>query len=305
MESRPQYVPADWLSRIVSVISLAVAIGAVIYLRMNHNQLVKLPETLRSDFQGRLTEETAKYEQAYQQKQAGLESRVEQVLESHDKWLTQQWNAQIGDALDTFKQDADQLLQEIETNATAAHEARQLAFRQQLLSFNSTAEDTSPTAETSEGQSPSPAPDDSLAALHTVQRPTNDTQALIRIENSGSEEAVITRVRFAPQTDFRVAAGEQNVSILNGAEDIVTLAYGSSDNTSSKSGMHGLYDRTMTEPIRVPAGGALTFRVLIEDPSHVGWGFAGKLVLDYNGQEPLVVDSARVFFQTVASAKST
>ena len=69
--------------------------------------------------------------------------------------------------------------------------------------------------------------------------------------------------------------------------------------------MHGRYDRTMTNPIRVPAGGTLTFRVLIEDPTHSDWGLTGKLVLDYNGREPLIVDSARVIFQTLESSNST
>ena len=38
METRPQIIIADWWSRIISFVSLAVAIGSVMYLYSNQKQ---------------------------------------------------------------------------------------------------------------------------------------------------------------------------------------------------------------------------------------------------------------------------
>ncbi len=307
MESRPVYVVADWWSRALSVVSLALAVGAVIYLSMNKRQLDQLPVQMRNELGSQFAEQTKDNEQ----KQAELQTQYETLMKSFNDRLAQQWSDQLGRGLEKFQQDADQLLQKIELSESQATEKRQQAFREQLESLAATAApESAESAAAANDKNPQPNanPAAALAVLQladTRLRPTGGDGTLIRIENSSAEDALITRVRFKPEADFQVTANEGDVSIMKGAESVVTLAFNSSDNTSTKPGMHGLYDRSVATPIRVPAGGQVTFRVMIENPTHTGWGLTGKLVVDYNGQDPLVVNAARVVFQPVAAEVST
>ena len=82
---------------------------------------------------------------------------------------------------------------------------------------------------------------------------------------------------------------------------VVTIPFASVDNTSKRDGFHGIYDRHLVTPIRVPAGESLTLRMTIEDADHEGWGFTGKLMLDYNAPESLVGEAARVAFVPAVS----
>ena len=128
-------------------------------------------------------------------------------------------------------------------------------------------------------------------------RPANGDFTLIRIENNSSEDAEIYRLQFQPVSDFRVDSPESLSEA--GTDQVTTISYSAADNTSTKPGHHGIYDRTLTDRIRVPAGQAVTVRLIIEDKTFVGWGFAGNLLVQYNAQDPLVVKSARVRFAPV------
>jgi hypothetical protein len=142
-----------------------------------------------------------------------------------------------------------------------------------------------------------------LQLATTSLRPGTNDGTLIRVENEGTKDALIKRIRFKPEADFQLDSTEQQNSVFKATEDVVTIAFNSSDNTSSKPGMHGVYDRTISAPIRVPAGESVTVRILIEDPSHLGWGFTGKMVIDYEGQSPLTVETARVPFEAPIPAE--
>ena len=121
-----------------------------------------------------------------------------------------------------------------------------------------------------------PVPFPLLQLATTSLRPGVDDGTLLRIENEGTSDALITRVRFKPESDFQVDAAAQETSVLKTTEEVLTIAFNSSDNTSNKPGMHGIYDRTIGTPIRIPAGESLTVRVLIEDPKSHRLGFHRK-----------------------------
>ena len=162
MESRPVYPVADWWSRALSIVSLALATGAVVYLSMNKKQLDQLPGQLRTDLASQFAEQAKDNEQ----KQAELQTQYETLMKSFNDRLAQQWSDQLGRGLEKFQQDADDLLQKIELNEATASEQRQQEFRQQLQSLAATA---APEAAT-DTMKPAPQPaDGSTAPLAVLQ----------------------------------------------------------------------------------------------------------------------------------------
>ncbi len=172
------------------------------------------PEQLVTDFQSRLDQQLTEYRRAFEKKQAELDEQYRTALQTHDDWLTKQWNEQLGKALEGFEQAGTQLLQRMESDEEAAQEDRELAFRRALDALDSTpelADDETPFGD--DPLTPSPL----LQLADTRMRPGSSDRTLIRIENSGADDALITRVRFKPEADFQVDAAELGSSILKDA----------------------------------------------------------------------------------------
>lgn len=316
----------DLSSRIISVISLLVAIGAIGYVYTQH-EMSGTRDELLAKFDDQLQLQAEKYATARE----NMDAKYTQALERQDARM-ESWNAQLNDAIAAVQQDANQVLTKIESEEAAAAQQRQLAFRaalddlpQRLAAatdngsnggdsldrdaMDSAAEISPPSnADVAESDAADEAPEigagsvlDQLAdnahlrIVTTVLKPGTGNTTLIEIENDGEEEALIDRIRFRPEAQFEFSdTTEVSPEVVDGT--ITTITYDDADNTSTKPGYHGIYDRMLGEPIRLPAGERLTLRVTILDSEHQGWGFAGKLVLNYNTKEVLSIDAARVAF---------
>ena len=307
----------DWTSRIISVVSGLVALIAM-GLATNQKPVVPQTSELITEFEQALKQES----DLYTKQKVLLENEFRSSLQANDNRM-QGWNDQIVSALNQFEQDAQNLVDQIAATERQAKEQRVTAFRQEIATIRqltarknqaaveanleSPAQDTAnqdtanqDTANQDTGSETHETPPATIAQLtvaESVMRPANGDFTLIRIENNSSEDAEIYRLQFQPVSDFRVDSPESLTEA--GTDQVTTISYSAADNTSTKPGHHGVYDQTLTDRIQVPAGQAVTVRLIIEDKTFVGWGFAGNLLVQYNAQDPLVVKSARVRFAPV------
>jgi hypothetical protein len=309
MEPGVRVATVDLTSRILSVASLVVALGSVAFLYMQ-SRVVGTRDELVKQFNTELTEQARAFDVA----RTNMEAKLQTALDN-DNTRMEGWNTQLNDALSAFRTDATSLLAQIEANEKTASEQRQQAFRTALetyderLAGNSTesasdlngptnqadAADTVPELKGSGATTPQ-AEMASLRLANTVLKPGTGNTTLMVIQNGSDQDALIERIRFRPVSVF------QTTDSLDLAPDasstsVTTVSYDLTDNTSKQAGHHGIYDRMLTDKIRVPAGESVTLRVVINDKQNEGWGFTGKLVLDYDGKEPLTVESARIAFR--------
>lgn len=296
----------DLSSRIISVISLLVAIGAIGYVYTQH-EMSGTRDELLTKFDEQLQLKAGEYTTARE----SMDAKYTQALERQDARM-ESWNAQLNEAIAAVRQDADLLFSKIASDEESAAEQRQLAFREALDDLpervaastdspvnisppeNSDAADEAP--EIGSGAALDQLADNAhLRILNTVLKPGTGNTTLIEIENDSDEDALIDRIRFRPEAQFEFSdSPEVSPEVVDST--ITTITYDDADNTSTKPGYHGIYDRRFSEPIRLPAGERMTLRVTILDSEHEGWGFAGKLVLNYNTKEILSIDAARVAF---------
>ena len=307
----------DWTSRIISVVSGLVAVIAI-GLAMTQQPVVPQTSELITEFEQALKKES----DLYAKQKVVLENEFRSSLQANDNRM-KGWNDQIVSALNQFEQDAQNLVDQIAATERQAKEQRVTAFRQEIATIrqltareNQSAVEATPESPNQDTANQDPANQDTanqdtasetnetqpptiaqLTVAESVMRPANGDFTLIRIENNSSEDAEIYRLQFQPVSDFRVDSPESLSEA--GTDQVTTISYSAADNTSTKPGHHGIYDRTLTDRIRVPAGQAVTVRLIIEDKTFVGWGFAGNLLVQYNAQDPLVVKSARVRFAPV------
>ena len=310
MDSGRPTAAIDWPSRTIAILSLFIAIGAGGYAILedpNENDVTQ--DKLIDEFKTALQTESDTFSK---QRQA-LQNEFQSSLRANDQRMTD-WNGQIVNALNGFEADAQQLVDQLAEAEKRAIQNRTTAFRQEIATLRqlstsqpdpkgnittneTTAQDTNAAATIDNPNREILATSANLILAESVMRPASGDYTLIHVENNGKEEAIIHRLQFRPVADFRVESSDT----INdaGTDTITTIAYSQADNTSTKPGHHGIYDRTLTEPIRVPAGEAITFRVVIQDVNYVGWGFTGNLMLEYNSDNPLVVDTARIRFRSV------
>jgi hypothetical protein len=309
-------VTSDMVSRVLSIASLVVAVGAVGFL-YTQQRMLGTREQLQKDFDKQLGEQSQKFADARE----GLETTYQEALRKQDERL-EGWNTELNDALSKFRQDANSLLADFSDAEKLASQQRQTAFDQALDKFvarQTTARaggshelngpknqldvaDQPPTIPATE--TPTTGPDlvdhAALKVVNTVLRPGTGNTTLIVIRNEGAQDAEIERIRFRPEAEFE-ATDTFDLTPDSTTPSVTTVAFDSSENTSNKPGYYGICDRRLTNKIRVPAGQSVTLRVLIDDSRYEGYGFTGKLVVDYNAGEPLLIESARVAFHTVTA----
>lgn len=298
MEHQRQSV--DWTGRILSILSLVVAIGIggyVVSQREDAGTRDELLTKFGQELQGMIT--------LHEEKRDALEKKFTDSLDQNDKRMTE-WNQQLVSAINTFDSDAKRLLETMSAAETRASENRLADFQREMVELRRLAVSDPDADKTTDPGSTddTETPDDTQLAVHTVLKviPSDaKEEALIRIENSSDEDALIQRIQFKPESDFRVEASDASEDYSN-TDTILVFAFDSSDNTSTKPGHHGLYDRKLTDPIRVPAGENMTLRIVITGRDHLGWGFAGQVRLDYNSKERLLVKTARVHFDDLDDA---
>lgn len=305
MDSNVKRVQVDWMSRMLAIVSLAVALGAVAFLYAQ-SQIAGTTRDLESQFQAKLDAMMKQYEAT----QSQLESNYRAVLQQHESRMTD-WNGKLVTALDDFTLDARNLMDDMRRDEEQAREQRLLVMRQHFPEVFGKAEtavaqddQTSDQAAPAASQLAGSFDSATLTLAQSSLRPGDTNTTLIRIDNHSAEEAIVSRIRFKPESDFTIGEPE-DFSLLADAEQVTTVAYNALDNTSTKSGEHGIYDRTLSTPIRVPAGESLTLRIVIDNARYKKYGFTGQLVVDYNNSDPLVVKDARVHFRDVDATTET
>ena len=310
MDSGRPTAAIDWTSRTFAILSLFIAIGAGGYVFVQDQDESNFTQNeLVGEFRTALQTES----DAFSKQRQALQNEFQSSLRANDQRMTD-WNDQIVKALNEFEADAQQLVDQLTAAEERAIQERTTAFRQEIATLRqlasskpdrsgnvttseTTPQDTDAAATPSEPTSEPLTTTANLILAESVMRPASGDYTLIHVENNGKEEAVIHRLQFRPVADFRVESSDTLSDA--GTDTITTITYSKADNTSTKPGHHGIYDRTLTDPIRVPAGADITFRVVIQDVDYVSWGFTGKLMLEYNSDNPLVVDTARIRFRAV------
>ena len=111
---------------------------------------------------------------------------------------------------------------------------------------------------------------------------------------------MVKRIRFRPTSDFQ-ATGDGSFSALRVNDELITIAFAPSDNTSTKPGHHGIYIRTLSQPVRIPAGETVNLRLVIDNAKHRGWGLQGEVDVEYDDGQVLKVNAARVRFEPLGS----
>lgn len=326
----------DWSSRLLSVVSLLVSLGLGSYFisqnRAASEAAVETRESLVAEFRAEL----GKQADDFRNEREELEQTYQDALDRQDKrldgWngqLTGALEKFDADAQALLKQMADNERQASDQRQTVFRQ--QLADLATGVNRAAVATDTGSDAGSSAGpelRSPagpelrSPAGDiassrvtsdqpqpaaSSEAALatsggavlrlaNTVMRPTSAEGIMITLRNETDEEAIVERLRFVPQKDFK--APDASI-IADEVSRVTTFRYSAADNTSQRPGFHGVYDHRLTKPLRIPPRDSVTLRMVIAEPKHAGWGLAGQLTIDYNARDksPLVVNEAHLVFQ--------
>jgi len=316
----------DWSSRLLSVVSLLVSLGLGSYF-MSQNRAasegaVETRESLVAEFRAEL----GKQADDFRNEREELEQTYQDALDRQDKRLDG-WNGQLTSALEKFDADAQTLLKQMADNERQASDQRQTAFRQQLADLStgvnraavatdagtgspagpelrSPAGDIASSRVTSDQPQPTASSEAALSTsggavlrlANTVMRPTSAEGIMITLRNETDEEAIVERLRFVPQKDFKAP----DASIMaDEVSRVTTFRYSAADNTSQRPGFHGVYDHRLTQPLRIPPRDSVTLRMVIAEPKHAGWGLAGQLTIDYNARDksPLVVNEAHLVFQ--------
>ncbi|MFM7070706.1 MAG: hypothetical protein ACKO23_02435, partial [Gemmataceae bacterium] len=289
---------------------------------------VEARESLVAEFRAELSKQADDFRNEREE----LEQTYQDALDRQDKRL-EGWNGQLTGALQKFDADAQSMLKQLADTERQASEERQTTFRQYLADLptgpsraavaNDAGAAAGPDLRGPAGESPSSrvtsdqpqpavsngsAPSEAVASAvasaggavlrlaNTVMRPTSAEGIMITLRNETDEEALVERVRFVPQKDFKAP----DASILaDEVSRVTTFRYSAADNTSQRPGYHGVYDHRLSKPLRIPARDSVTLRMVIADPSHAGWGLAGQLTIDYNARDksPLVVNEAHLVFQ--------
>jgi len=317
----------DWSSRLLSVVSLLISLGLGSYFfaqnRVASEGAVETRESLMAEFRAELSKQADDFRNEREE----LEQTYQDALDRQDKRLDG-WNGQLNGALEKFDADAQSLLKQLADTERKASEDRQTTFRQYLAELPANANRATVASDTGSaagpdlpalqgpaGEAPSsrvtsdqPQPAASneaglaatggavLRLANTVMRPTSAEGIMITLRNETDEEAIVERVRFVPQKDFKAP----DASILaDEVSRVTTFRYSAADNTSQRAGYHGVYDHRLSQPLRIPARDSVTLRMVIADPKHAGWGLAGQLTIDYNARDksPLVVNEAHLIFQ--------
>ncbi len=285
----------DWTGRILSIASMVVAIGIGAYV-VTQGQVTSTRDELLTKFgqelQGMIT--------VHEEKRNALQKEFTDSLDRNDERMNT-WNNQLVTAMDNFDTDAKRMLQDLSAAETRASENRLADFQKEMIELRRLAvRSPNEKSSTDDGSSDEgDQPDSTQLAVHTVLKvipPDTQNEALIRIENDTDEDALIQRIQFKPESDFRVEASDATTD-YSGVDSFLLFPFDSSHNSSTKAGHHGLYDRKLSDPIRIAAGETMTMLVVIRGDDHIGWGFAGQLRLVYNSDEPLLIKTARVHFE--------
>ena len=301
-------MPPDIVSRVLSIFSLIIALGAIALLLLNF----RLKDN-RDELQMTFEQHLAANAHEFTKTQSELERKHQAALDKHVQSIDA-WNSQLNAAVESFRSDANTLLSQIEDDNRLSEQQRLFSYQAVLKDLESRLAAMEPPLDLSKHPDsateasdqvsdpadllPEISSDDAIASSDTTSlrlvtsslRPSSEQVTLVVLENLSDEPTEIQSVRFRPMSRFPLSLDSDPV------KSAIRISFSPSDNTSTKPGYHGVYAQDLETPVVIPAGQRTTLRFTITDPQHNGWGFAGSLLLGYNDQESLAIDSGRVIF---------
>ncbi len=155
-------------------------------------------------------------------------------------------------------------------------------------------------AETSLTDGGLPARVANLLVVHTTMRPLQGDEksdVTVTLKNEGDGPAVIDRVTFEPLEIMEGIPTEKVVQPLGDSTPwrLVCL-FDPSENLSSDEGAEGRYVHRLGKPFSIPPGREVNVVVGIHKAAHIGYALRGRLKLEFNEGEALLVENTGIAF---------
>jgi hypothetical protein len=297
----------DWPSRVLAIFSLIMAGIAVGYVVLQ-GQLEFTQQALEKQFNQRLQDHLAQRQPEWNALISDLRTStdaikvataqdIQQFLTAQesqiDQAVTQALHDQQG-SYDTLATQHDRRLQALERQMGRLELARPNVPDAEGAPANGTVANRTATAQ--EAQRPdgsaggngavgsSSAADQQATqtgatnSAKTIDVQPTEYDAQFRVENLGQEPASIDRLRFVP-TSY---AAVNRLTLGPAPESVQQYVFAKTDNSSEASGEHGVYEMSLSAPLRVGANQSVTARLAIDNSVHDGWALIGDLIL-YQG----------------------
>jgi len=274
--------------------------------------------SLKAEFDRELKLQADEYRQARE----ALAQRYKDALDQQAAEL-RDWDSQLAGALKQFSNDATHLLQRIDDQSETEADLRRIAFKETIDGLEARVTDIAVAASDqlaaaadlnapTNARRDQPASDDPADSAPEINRSIGDDMTglklatttyragqpstLLVVENVSSKEILVDRIRFRPKPDSQFTLPKEREA----ASNLRLITFGPEDNTASDPKLHGTYDHRPRQPLKIAAGEKVSFRFSIHDPTHAGWGFSVRMVMDYedaNGErQMLIAESAKVGF---------
>ncbi len=262
----------DWLGRLLGLLGILVGSTACVYF---YNQNA----TRRTEIADAVT----KINRASDAKDASQ-------TEADD--FDAGWDQRLRTALEDFKDRGNKAIDKEDRN----HLAREELFREELAKIALAENDLESLVQQKieELQTQLAAPQ--LRVAQSWKKPLSAADAgLVMIKNDGDHEAQLNRVTFTPKSAFETDLPLSMESGLPTVNQLV-VRFTREHNTATESDRHAPYERDFVEPEIVPGDSYAQLRIEIENASHLGWGFEGDLLIQYDDGRTLAVPNVQALF---------
>lgn len=268
MEPR-RIMASDGISRILSLLSILVAVGALFYL-MQENQKLK-------------TE---------------LTTITEKINGEDGEGISQDWDTKFTSALSEFEGRAQKSLDKFDS----ARDARNKIVDAYTQSSDVGVSRKEVADMIAEGLSQVEnanlaAQEPPLRVAQLSVKPTSDADAnLVAITNVGTSSAEIVAALFRPTKD-----GQRKVPLATAADSSaghVIIWFSPEDNKATEQGRHSAYKRSYIIPEQIDPESTVKLSVEIHDGTHIGWGLEGELDLEYDDGKKLTVPVRAIFVKS-------
>ena len=307
----------DWLSRLFSIVGLVGTLGVGLYVYNESQQ--EGPDASSELIEQKVAEKFAAEKKL-------LADQLALQFESQDKRISQQVAASVKNEYDTrfdahaderrdldsatrsimqrFDADAHKLLDSWEAEANNSLAQREDKFDRLINTFDDrvanavSRSDQSPNVDDEFRSSPESGtdPDVDLRVARLSLRPASATALAngeILVQNLGTADATITMLEFIPKEIYESSPPTGDETLLHAKTRIV---FTPKDNHATKRDEHREYIQVLAKPVTVPAGKTMSFRIEIDNPVHLDYGFKGVMKFSYNDGKELEVPNARVRF---------
>jgi hypothetical protein len=289
-EFRTRLVTIDWISRILSVVSLVLA-GWVAWQTYTTSGTTPPGDT----------------DELRQYVDEQLTVRLGTKFEEHEKRINKfldDANSRLATGIKSFEDASREVLDTWDQQTQQAQARREKEFQQFVSTLRDDAvkqvahedDQTGSVAEINGGQNSAASQDPNLMAAELRLRPSSSPSSdrIIRLYNDGSEVAAVNRVEFTPLKDFPVSRSQLESKT---STDVTTIVFDPSHNTATEEGAHATYAYDLEDPIEFQPGQELNLRFRIANAEHEGYGFRGTVRLFYNNAQVLPVPDVEVVFQ--------